>query len=61
VTARNVLMAEREGFEPGRFSNRLVTKGMAKTPINTAILTQSQFHHISQMLLRLTNLLCFWN
>jgi len=32
-------VAEREGFEPGRFSNRLVTKGMAKTLVNTAILT----------------------
>jgi hypothetical protein len=54
-------LAEREGFEPGRFPNRPVAKGMAKTPVNTAILTQSHFHHISQMLRRLTGFLNFWN
>jgi len=54
-------LAEREGFEPGRFSNCLVAKGMAKTLVNTAILTQSHSHHISQMSHRLTLFLNFWN
>jgi len=39
-----VLMAEREGFEPGRFPNCLVAKGMAKTLVNTGILTHPVFH-----------------
>jgi hypothetical protein len=54
-------LAERVGFEPGRFSNCLVTMGMAKILINTAVLTQSHFHHISQMLRGLTVFLFFWN
>src|SRR6266851_6300799 len=37
-------VAEREGFEPGPFSNRLVSKGMAKTLVNTGILTHPVFH-----------------
>src|SRR5258708_2275425 len=37
-------MAEREGFEPGRFPNCLVAKGMAKTLVNTGILAHPVFH-----------------
>jgi hypothetical protein len=44
MIVRKVLMAEREGFEPGRFSNRLVSKGMAKTLANTGILAHPVFH-----------------
>jgi hypothetical protein len=54
-------LAEREGFGPGRFSNCLVAKGMAKTLVNTAILTQSHSHHSSQMSHGLTVFLLFWN
>jgi hypothetical protein len=54
-------LAERVGFEPGRFSNCLVAKGMAKTLVNTAILTRSHSHHISQMSHGLTVFLFFWN
>jgi hypothetical protein len=47
-------MAERVGLGPGRFPNRLVAKGMAKTLVNTAILDHSHPHHISQISRRLT-------
>src|SRR5437870_11708743 len=54
-------LAEREGFDCGLFPYRLVCKEIAKIPANMGILPHAHCHHMSQMLLRLTKFLHFWN